>query len=132
MSAVGYFDGTAEPNSGPASIGIVLTCSNGKTVYEEGRAIECHTNHEAAYLALIALLLKAQERGIKRIHIRGDSQLVIQQITKKWKIKEKRLADLAVPIWILVHQEFDHVSFEWVRRGRNQHADQLSKAALLR
>jgi len=75
----GWFDGCCQPtNPGPAAIGVRLISPDGK-IYDGGRAIGNRTNNEAEYLALICLLRGARKLGVQRLHIHGDSQLVIRQ-----------------------------------------------------
>jgi ribonuclease HI len=54
-----------------------------------------YTNNEAEYDTLIAaleaILLRSRDPGAVYLDIRGDSQLVIKQITGQWKIKEPRM-----------------------------------------
>ncbi|MGC4105966.1 MAG: ribonuclease HI family protein [Thermomicrobiales bacterium] len=58
------------------------------------------TNNQAEYLTLIKalewldLLLEGQRSGAT-VHINGDSQLVINQVTGKWKIKAEQLRPYA-------------------------------------
>jgi ribonuclease HI len=58
-----------------------------------------YTNNEAEYDTLIAaleaVLLRARDPRFVYLDIRGDSQLVIKQITGQWKIKEPRMQQRA-------------------------------------
>ena len=56
-----------------------------------------YTNNEAEYDTLIealeAVLRRAKDSGRVRLEIRGDSQLVINQINGTWKAKDPRMQE---------------------------------------
>jgi ribonuclease HI len=49
------------------------------------------TNNEAEYEALIQGMILAQEMKVKHLIVIGDSKLVINQVTQRYKIKKERL-----------------------------------------
>lgn len=49
-----------------------------------------YTNNEAEYEALIQGTILAQEMKIKHLSVTGDSELVINQVTQRYKIKKER------------------------------------------
>lgn len=126
----GYFDGAAEPNPGHGSAGWHIAGPDGEVLTTDHAYLGTPvTNNEAEYHAAIRCLKTAQELGIKRLTLRGDSKLVINQLAGDWKVKNERMKGL----WDIAkgwQAHFDVVQFEWVRRDANQHADDLSKAAL--
>lgn len=73
------------------------------------------TNNEAEYLAIISAL---EENKDKYISIHSDSQLVVNQLDKKYAIKEDRLRDLAQQVWRLC--EGRNVHFYWIERNKNK------------
>ncbi len=72
------------------------------------------TNNEAEYSGVIAALTQNKE---KTITIISDSQLIVNQLNKEYKIKEPRLKVLAEKVWKLC--EGRDVKFKWVPRERN-------------
>jgi ribonuclease HI len=89
------------------------------------------SNNLAEYLGLIVILehfirIKAQHEPIM---IYGDSKLVIQQMTGRWKIKEGIYEPFAQRAKSLT-KEFSHIGWQWVPRSQNTIADGLSKAHL--
>ena len=86
------------------------------------------TNNEAEYEALIRVLTEAKKRGITDIEIRGDSRLVIEQVSKKWKINVPHLRELAALAW--KEMEGVRVKLVWVPREKNTTADELSNRAI--
>ncbi len=73
------------------------------------------TSNEAEYMAVLRALRENNDNNIKII---SDSQLVVNQLSKSWKIKVDRLKRLATKIWELC--EGRNVQFYWVPRERNR------------
>ncbi|MGV2390107.1 MAG UNVERIFIED_CONTAM: ribonuclease HI family protein [Microcystis novacekii LVE1205-3] len=86
------------------------------------RYMERATNNEAEYTGLIIGLEKAQELGLKSLEIRGDSQLVINQVKGDWKVKSNSLRPFYQRACQLVAQ-FDRISWRWIERAKNSLAD---------
>jgi ribonuclease HI len=84
-----------------------------------------YTNNEAEYDTLIAaleaILLRARDPKLIHLDIRGDSQLVIKQITGVWKIKEPRLQQRAYHIRDLL-QQFGSWRATWHGRAHSVEA----------
>lgn len=82
------------------------------------------TSNVAEYRALIAGLYECRRRRVNHIHVIGDSQLVINQITGAWKVNKEDLKqhrDKALELLV----EFESWTAKWVRRNQNKHADML-------
>ncbi|MBI2083996.1 MAG: ribonuclease HI family protein [Candidatus Aenigmarchaeota archaeon] len=73
------------------------------------------TNNEAEYLAVIEALTDNKDKEIK---IYSDSELIVNQLNKKYAIKEDRLRDLAQKVWELC--EGRNITFRWIRREYNK------------
>jgi ribonuclease HI len=129
MKGILNTDGGARGNPGPAGIGVVLRTEDGEVVGEIARGIGLATNNVAEYQALIAGLELAHEYGITEIEIQVDSDLVVQQLTGNWKIKNERLRSLAVTARSLMGR-FDSVVIKHVRRAHNTRADRLANAGM--
>lgn len=88
------------------------------------------TNNIAEYSGLLNGLLEIQKNFIEPISlkIQGDSLLVINQITNKWKIKNKKLLTLHLQIQELL-KTFYKYDCSHVLREFNKIADKLSKKA---
>jgi len=125
----GWFDGCCQPtNPGPAAIGVRLISPHGD-IYDGGRAVGNRTNNEAEYLALICLLHGARKLRAQRIHIRGDSQLVIRQTRGEWSVHSPNLIPLHATAMKLL-EGFQEYQLEWVRRSYNTAADRNASKAL--
>ena len=77
------------------------------------------TNNAAEYEACIAGLEAALERNIKAIEVYGDSALIINQVSNKWKTVDAGLLKYHACMMELIEQ-FEDVSFHYLPRDRNQ------------
>ena len=73
------------------------------------------TNNEAEYSAVIMALKENKDNNIR---IQSDSQLIVNQLNKNYKIKEDRLRKLAEKVWELC--EGRNVTFVWLPREKNK------------
>lgn len=121
-------DGGARGNPGPAGIGVVIE-QNGRAVQTLKRFIGKATNNVAEYTALIAGLEIAQNLGARHIRCLLDSQLVVEQMRGRYKVKNADLGKLYVKAWNLV-QTFTKVEFIHVPREQNAAADRLVNEAI--
>ncbi len=124
----GHFDGASRGNPGEAGAGALLLDASGAAVWTCARPLGRKTNNEAEYTALILLLEEIFARGLSGVAVRGDSQLVVNQVTGRWKIKEPRLQELAERAKDLLKATKSVLS--WVPREENGDADKLSNEAL--
>ncbi|MFH1030215.1 MAG: ribonuclease HI family protein [bacterium] len=124
-----YTDGGARGNPGPAGIGAVLKDENGKNIAEISEYIGETTNNQAEYKALIAGLERAKEIGAGEIECFLDSELVVKQMKREYKVKNEDLAPLFVIAWNLI-LGFKKISFTHVMRQYNQEADKLVNKAI--
>lgn len=126
---VAYFDGASQGNPGQAGIGgLLMDTQTGKVLWEMSKSIGHKTNNEAEYLALIEVLKHLAETSTRNVVIRGDSQLVINQINGDWRVKEQHLYPLCIQAQDLI-VESAPVRLEWVPREQNKQADRLSNQA---
>ena len=102
--------------------------SAGALVWESYRYLGQKTNNEAEYQALIDLLDEVNSRGIQELEVRGDSQLVLSQVQKKWKINKDHLRLLAEQVWEKTPSL--KIKWIWVPREQNKLADELSNRAI--
>ncbi|MEX2394203.1 MAG: ribonuclease HI family protein [Actinomycetota bacterium] len=126
MAAELYVDGAAFGNPGPSGIGVVLIV-DGETVVARAEDAGYGTNNEAEYRALLEGLNEALQRGIKHLHVRSDSQLLVRQMLGEYKVKAKGLIPFRMEAEAL-RKRFDEITFEHVRRELNSTADALAKA----
>ncbi len=124
-----YTDGGARGNPGPAGIGAVLYDEQKNIVAEISEYIGETTNNQAEYKAVVAAITKAKELGAKELDFYLDSELVVKQLNREYKVKNKGLAPLFVQIYNAI-LNFKKVSFSHVRREFNKEADRLANLAM--
>ena len=123
-------DGGSRGNPGPAGYGAVVRSADGSTVLAEtNQAIEFATNNVAEYRALIAGLDDAVKLGATEADVFMDSKLVVEQMSGRWKVKHPDLIELHAEARKLASR-LDRVSYAWVPRARNSHADRLANEAM--
>ena len=124
-----YFDGGARGNPGPAGYGVHIVDDQGNVLSEQHGSLGVATNNVAEYHGLIAALQWAVEHDVKPLTIRGDSQLIVEQMRGNYKVKHEGLKPLYLQARMLVMQIGD-VKFEHVRREQNKDADRLSNLGM--
>ncbi len=133
MQIVVFTDGGARGNPGPAAIGGVVLRENQTVLHEFSEYIGVGTNNEAEYKAIIqavAWLSENIDQEISAVSFKLDSMLVVQQLGRKWRIKEARLQTLAASCWSLLEKLSIPYSFHHVPREQNKLADALVNQAL--
>jgi ribonuclease HI len=126
---VAYIDGGSRGNPGPAGFGVRIERPDGTLVEEFSQSIGTATNNVAEYRGLLAALEWARDHGAPALHIRSDSQLLVQQMLGNYKVKHPGLQPLHARARLLAHT-LGRVTFEHVRRELNKHADRLANTAM--
>lgn len=124
-----FTDGGARGNPGPAGIGCVIFDGKGNIVEEISECIGEATNNQAEYKALLAGLAKAKELGAKEVEVFLDSELVVKQLNREYRVKDKDLAPLFIQVYNLT-LGFKKIIFKHIRREQNELADELVNLAL--
>jgi len=139
MKIEAWFDGACGPENpgGTASYG-AFALVDGKRVWECSEVMPASacprgtSNNLAEYAGLLAVLSWLLDAGYRYepAVIRGDSKLVIQQCSGRWRVKKGIYKDLALRC-VAILSQFPNVRLEWVPRECNVQADALSKRCLL-
>ena len=127
-----FCDGGSRGNPGPSAIGAVVldpSTDPPRRLAEVSERIGITTNNVAEYRALIAGLEAAAQFGPRRVQVRADSKLVIEQVKGTWKVKQPHLRPLRDEVCRLL-QSYDEVDLQHVPRAKNFDADALVNAAL--
>ena len=124
-----YFDGCCRGNPGLSGIGVVIH-KNEEILWTGYEFIGINkTNNQSEYTALIMGLKKAIDLGIKELMVYGDSLLVINQMSYKFKVTSPSLLLLHRNAVHLVEQ-LGKVQFTHVYRNKNTLADNLANRAV--
>jgi hypothetical protein len=86
------------------------------------------SNNMAEYVALLCGLKVAIETGIKRLDVRGDSQLVIDQVMKNASCHDDKMEAYCKAVRAL-EDKFYGIELNHVPRRYNEEADELAKIA---
>ncbi|GAA2714382.1 MULTISPECIES: bifunctional RNase H/acid phosphatase [Streptomyces] len=123
-------DGGSRGNPGPAGYGaVVRDAATGQTLAEAAEYIGRATNNVAEYKGLIAGLEAARALDPEAsVQVRMDSKLVVEQMTGRWKIKHPDMKPLAAAARRILPP--GSVSYEWIPREENKHADRLANEAM--
>ncbi|MCZ7662100.1 MAG: Nif3-like dinuclear metal center hexameric protein [Thermoleophilia bacterium] len=122
-------DGGSRGNPGPSAIGVVLENEQGEVVEQLGDRIGTATNNQAEYQALLTGLETALDRGVRRLRIACDSELVVRQLRQEYKVRNAELRELYLQVRSLI-QQFERVEIMHVPREENTAADFLVNQAL--
>ncbi len=131
-----YFDGLCQPiNPGGISCYAFIVKSDGRIIHSDyGVAAkpfsEESTNNVAEYTALAKALqwLLANNFNSKKVEIKSDSQLVVNQLTGDYKVKARRILPLFKQV-LFLKTKFQDIQIKWIPRDKNREADRLTNKA---
>lgn len=124
-----YTDGGARGNPGPAGIGaVIINDSSGHKEYLK-KYLGVATNNQAEYQALLCALMRVCELGATHVKCFLDSELIVKQMNREYKVKAKGLAPLFLKTWN-ISQNFVHIEWIHIPREKNKEADMLVNRAI--
>ena len=124
-----FFDGCSKNNPGPSGAGAVLY-HNGVEIWSTAVFVgHKETNNVAEYTGMIVGIKRAVEMGIRRLVVKGDSNLVVQQMNGKFRVNADHIKPLHATAKNII-RNFDSIQFVHVYRHLNQRADELSNMGL--
>ena len=124
-------DGGSRGNPGSAGYGaVVRDAGTGEVLAEVSESIGLATNNVAEYSGLLAGLRAAGRLAPgAEAEVRMDSKLVVEQMSGRWRIKHPDLRALAAEARQAA-RALGQVTYTWVPRERNAHADRLANQAM--
>jgi|25BtaG_2_1085352.scaffolds.fasta_scaffold06575_2 ribonuclease HI len=129
-----WFDGVCEPKNpgGHGAYGVYIRSKH--IDWKEGVYVgygETISNNVAEYSGFIDILRRLKNNFLtkEKIIIRGDSKLVIEQMSGCWKIKKGIYVPLAYEAQKLL-RKFRKTTLEWIPRDENEVCDKLAKDVL--
>lgn len=123
-------DGGSRGNPGPAAYGaVVKDAATGAVLAELAEHIGVATNNVAEYRGAQAGLAHARALDPDAVvEIRLDSKLIVEQMSGRWKIKHPDMRELALQVRDIFPP--GQVTYTWVPRSSNAHADSLVNEVL--
>jgi ribonuclease HI len=129
VEATLFADGGSRGNPGPAASAAVLIAPGGDLLEEIGAYLGVATNNVAEWTALLLGLEAASKRGIRRLTVRLDSELVVKQLRGEYRVKHAALQPLHRRAMRLL-RAFESVDIGHVPRKQNVVADRLVNRVL--
>ncbi len=126
-----HVDGASSGNPGKSGAGIVVRDDRGEVLFTRGIYLGEMTNNMAEYEALVRALTSAAQHSVKDITVYTDSQLVANQVTGVYKIKNMTLFAYVRRVKEIV-SNFEHFTIQYIPREQNREADKLAKDAILK
>jgi ribonuclease HI len=121
-----YFDGSVMKMG--ARVGVLFISPLGEHMRYAVRLHFLASNNMAEYEALLCGLRIAIETGIKRLDVRGDSQLVIDQVMKNVSCHDEKMEAYCNAVRAL-EDKFYGIELNHVPQKYNEEADELGKIA---
>jgi len=118
-----YFDGAAQQDS--TRVGVVLVSPEKHILTYSFALTHLCSNNVAEYQALVLGLQMALEMGIKDLDVYGDSQLVMNQLLKEYKVKRKDLVSYHTQARQILDR-LDTINLQHVPRSANKMAGTLA------
>jgi ribonuclease HI len=129
VDATLFADGGSRGNPGPAASAAVLFDGAGEPLEEIGAYLGVATNNVAEWTALVLGLEAAAKRGVARLSVRLDSELVVKQLRGEYRVKHPGLQPLHRRAQQLL-RAFAAVDIRHVPRRENAIADRLVNRVL--
>jgi ribonuclease HI len=124
-----FIDGGSRGNPGPAGYGVAVKNAVGDTIDSLSEYLGVVTNNVAEYSGLLAALEYAIRHHLSFVRIFSDSELLVRQMTGRYRVKSPDLLPLFNRAQSMAAQiprlEIDHV-----RRELNAAADALANEAM--
>ena len=130
-------DGAARGNPGPASLGAALfdldrpDARNDRAEPDASISdyLGIQTNNVAEYTGVVRALDLARELGAHEVHLLLDSKLIVEQLSGRWRVKDRKLMPLCAAAMRTL-SDFDRWSATHVPRALNTVADRLANEAI--
>jgi ribonuclease HI len=131
-------DGAARGNPGPASLGAALFRLDRSDARDPLAAPDAtiseylgiQTNNVAEYTGVLRAVTLGHELGATRLELLLDSNLIVEQLHGRWRVKDAKLR----PLWADTLRVLQALPAGWtashVRRAYNTIADALANEAI--
>jgi ribonuclease HI len=123
-----YVDGTSKGNPGLSAIGIYIT-EDDIPIFMHGEVIGRSTNNKAEYIAVIKALELCLKNGFLEIELLSDSELIVKQLNKEYRVKSKELLPLYRKARSLI-EKFKKIEIKKIPKKENHNAHVIADKAL--
>jgi len=137
LDCILYCDGACRGNPGLSSYGVIACLSDDTEVGRGGMFIGSGTNNSAEWQGAVAAIQFANEivdsptgLAVRRVIVRMDSLLVVNQLKGTWKIKQPHLKIFYDQATVIIQKLTVPIRFEWVPREQNAEADRIANQCL--
>lgn len=124
-----HTDGASRGNPGPAAIGVVFAVKGGPKLAQHRATIGKATNNVAEYRAMVAALEHCRRWGVRRVHLKMDSELIVKQLNGTYRVKSPDLRPLYQQV-VFLSKDLAYFRVTHIKRAQNAHADALANRAL--
>lgn len=131
MKVIVNTDGGSRGNPGNAASAFVVLGDGGKLIHQESKYLGHNTNNFAEYTGLL-MAIEWVEKNIEDAEASFflDSELVVKQINRIYKIKNPDLAQIYQTISKILSTSKNDYRFSHVPRSQNKLADKLVNECL--
>ena len=137
MSYIKVFtDGASKGNPGEAGIGVIVYNENDFIIESCREYLGTATNNQAEYKALIKStdlikkIIADGENGFERIEFYSDSELMVNQVSFDYQVKEPELALLNNKFHVKMKKIGIPYTITHIERALNKAADRLANEAI--
>ena len=123
------FDGGSRGNPGVGGAGAVLYKNDNEEWSKTFYLGDNVTNNQAEYKGLIGGLKHVSTLDLPNLLVEGDSNLVINQVSGSWKVKNDELKILHKEVLEYINK-IKYIKFQHIPRKENKRADQLANEAM--
>ena len=124
-----YSDGASRGNPGNAACAVIFFDNDNEELLRRSKKLGVTTNNVAEYEGVLLALEFAGMLGAKDLDIKLDSELVVKQINKQYKVKHPTLKPLCERARVLMGA-FRRVRVSHIPRVDNKLADKLANDEL--
>jgi ribonuclease HI len=130
MRVLAFTDGASRGNPGESGIGILLKDASGEVLVSLSDYIGTATNNVAEYTALIRCLELATKIPCSHLLVHSDSELMVRQVSGKYKVKDAGLKPLFARVRTLLASAPFTMEMKHVAREENRIADGLANRGI--
>ena len=126
---VGFADGAYRSTHDLSFAAWVIYDPHSELIDCQGVCLGYTTNNVAEYCAVIELLARAINFGIRALIVNLDSQLVVHQLNGQYFVKNHHILRLYLRVRLL-ERHFDFITYQHVPRQLNTLSDALANHVL--